>query len=62
MGEIKYPCDSVGIWVTEYSQIIVFRDEEFFLGVLEANPHLKPIYGTEDHEKRALPGVYIAAY
>ena len=60
--EIKEPCDSVGIRVTEYSQIIVFRDEEFFLGVLETNPHLKAIYGTKDYEKRALPGVYIAAY
>lgn len=62
MEETKTPCDSVGIWVTEYSHIILFRDEEFFLGVLEANPHLKAIYGTEANDKRDIPGVYIAAY
>lgn len=53
--------DSVGVRVEKYSQIIIFRDECAFTEIVTANPHLQAIFGTEEHEKRAFPGLYIAA-
>lgn len=56
------PTDSLGLWVTEYKQIIIFRDEDLFLAVLEENPHMTALYGTKDHEKELFPGLYIAGF
>lgn len=53
--------DSIGVRTGKCSQIIIFRDEHAFTEIVKANPHLKAIFGTEDNEKRAFPGVYIAA-
>lgn len=61
MEELK-SCDSVGILTKGYAQIIAFRDENAFLETLEANPHLEPLYGTKDDEKRLFPGLYLAGY
>ena len=52
--------DSLGIRTEECSQIMVFCDEKAFLSTLEANPHIKALFGAKEHEKRMFPGIYIA--
>ena len=54
-------CGATEVIVEGYKKIIVFRDEDMFLGALEANPHLRAIHGTKDYEKILFPGLYIAA-
>ena len=56
------PFDSVGILTKGYAQIIAFRDEKAFLEILEANPHLEPLYGTKNDEKQGFPGLYLVGY
>lgn len=53
--------DSLGLQVGEYSQIILFRDEDTFLSTLKVNPHLQALFGTKGCEKQLFPGCYIAA-
>ena len=52
--------DSFGFAGSEYNQVIVFRNEEAFLEVLAANPHMEAIIGAGPDSKRDFPGVYIA--
>ena len=57
---LERSADSVGVQVGQYDMIIVFRDEAFFRCVLDANPIMEPVYGTQEHEKLAFPGLYLA--
>ena len=52
--------DSFGFAGRKYNQLIVFRNEEAFLEVLAANPHMEAIIGASPDSKRDFPGVYIA--
>ena len=61
MAKEKRVADSVGIRVENYSQIIIFRDKDAFIEIVKANPHMKALFGAEEHEERAFPGLYIAA-
>lgn len=61
MNEEGLMPDSVGIRVEKYSQIIIFRDKNAFTDIVKANPHMKALFGAEEHEERAFPGLYIAA-
>ena len=54
------PVDMTEISVDDYSKIIVFQDEQLFKGVLEANPHLKAVYGERELDKELFPELYIA--
>lgn len=60
-GPKMEPIDSVGVRIKEYSQIIIFRDKCAFTEIVKANPHMKAIFGLEENEERAFPGLYIAA-
>ena len=62
MVEVKYPFLATSVIVKGYSHIIVFRDERDFLGALETSPHLEPLYGRTDDDKRAFPGLFVVGY
>lgn len=60
MDKKHKPVDACGMRVDGYSEIIVYRDEQLFKAMLEANPHIKPIYGERELDKELFPGLYVA--
>ena len=62
MGEVKYPFPATSVIVKGYSHIIVFRNQSDFLGALKTSPHLEPLYGLTDDDKRAFPGLYVVGF
>ena len=61
MPEPYKPSDAMEVIVKGYSKIILFRDERTFLDTLDANKHLKALYGTREYEKMLFHGVFVAA-